>query len=181
MRAAYPANLLLLYYHYIILQNTKCEKIITLLNLKLSHYTPRGCLGGRYSSYSFSTSALDGGGRSASRPGPHFSPGEKTPGTHCTGGWVGPRAGLDTEARGKILSPLPGIDPRSPGRPARSQTLYWLRYAAHLTLLLQFPSQNFDLSIQSLTRNRRTNVRVPEIYSATRPTRELQNWIKSTF
>jgi hypothetical protein len=24
----------------------------------------------------------------------------------------------------KILSPLPGIEPRSPGRPARSQTLY---------------------------------------------------------
>jgi hypothetical protein len=30
-------------------------------------------------------------------------PGERTPGTHCTGGWVGPRAGLDTEAREKIL------------------------------------------------------------------------------
>jgi hypothetical protein len=29
-----------------------------------------------------------------------FTPGERT---HCTGGWVGPRAGLDTEARGKIL------------------------------------------------------------------------------
>jgi hypothetical protein len=26
----------------------------------------------------------------------------KDPGTHCTGGWVGPRAGLDTEARGEI-------------------------------------------------------------------------------
>jgi hypothetical protein len=26
-------------------------------------------------------------------------PGERTPGTHCTGGWVGPRAGLDAEAR----------------------------------------------------------------------------------
>jgi hypothetical protein len=35
---------------------------------------------------------------------------------------VDPRTGLDTEARGKILSPLPGIEPRSPGRPARSQT-----------------------------------------------------------
>jgi hypothetical protein len=46
---------------------------------------------------------------------------EKDPGTHCTGGWVGPRAVLDTEVRGKILSPLPGIERRSPGRPARSQ------------------------------------------------------------
>jgi hypothetical protein len=27
---------------------------------------------------------------------------EWTPGTHCTGGWAGPRAGQDTEARGKI-------------------------------------------------------------------------------
>jgi hypothetical protein len=36
-------------------------------------------------------------------PRPRFSPGERNPGTHCTGGWVGPRAGLDTEATGKIL------------------------------------------------------------------------------
>jgi hypothetical protein len=57
-----------------------------------------------------------------------FTPRERTPGTHCTGGWVGPRAGPDTEARGKIRSPLPGIEPRSPGRPACSQTLYWLSY-----------------------------------------------------
>jgi hypothetical protein len=41
-------------------------------------------------------------------PRPRFSPGERTPGTHCTGGWVGPRAGLDTEARGKILCPCRG-------------------------------------------------------------------------
>jgi hypothetical protein len=44
---------------------------------------------------------------------------------------VGPRAGLNTEDRGKILSPLPRIEPRSPGRPARSQTLYCLSYPAH--------------------------------------------------
>jgi hypothetical protein len=30
-----------------------------------------------------------------------FYPQERIPGTHCTGGWVGPRAGLDTEAREK--------------------------------------------------------------------------------
>jgi hypothetical protein len=35
---------------------------------------------------------------------------------------MGPRASLDTEVRRKILSPLPGIEPRSPGRPVRSQT-----------------------------------------------------------
>jgi hypothetical protein len=69
----------------------------------------------RYSSYSFSTSALDGGEWSASRLGRAFTPGERTPGAHCTGGWVGLRAGLDTEAKGKILSLPPGIEPWSPG------------------------------------------------------------------
>jgi hypothetical protein len=37
-------------------------------------------------------------------------PWERTPGTHRTGGWVGPRASLDMEVRGKILLPLPGIN-----------------------------------------------------------------------
>ena len=34
---------------------------------------------------------------------------QERPGTHCTGGWVGPRAGLDVR---KISSP-PGFDPRT--------------------------------------------------------------------
>jgi hypothetical protein len=74
-----------------------------------------------YSSYSFTILALDGGQRHAPVT---LQPWGKHPFTHCTGGWVGPRAGLDTEARGKILSPLPRSEPRSPGSPARSQTLY---------------------------------------------------------
>jgi hypothetical protein len=53
--------------------------------LKLSHYTPWRRLGEkRYSSYSFSTPALDGGEWSTSRPGRALAPGERTPGTHCT-------------------------------------------------------------------------------------------------
>jgi hypothetical protein len=35
-------------------------------------------------------------------PRPRFSAWERTPGTHCTGGWVDLRVGLDTEVRGKI-------------------------------------------------------------------------------
>jgi hypothetical protein len=66
-----------------------------------------------------------------SSPPKLFEPRVRTHGTHWTGGWVGPRAGLDTGVRGKILSPLPGIEPLSPGSPARSQTLYWLSYPAH--------------------------------------------------
>jgi hypothetical protein len=41
-------------------------------------------------------------------------PREGTPGTHYTGGWVGPRAGLDTEARGKILYPRRESNPDRP-------------------------------------------------------------------
>ena len=44
--------------------------------------------------YSFMTAALEEGEWSASRPQPPFTPRER-PGTHCTGSWVGPRAGLD--------------------------------------------------------------------------------------
>jgi hypothetical protein len=65
-------------------------------------------------------------------PQPHFSPRERTPDTRCTGGWVGPRAGLDVEVRGKILLSLPAIKLRSLGSPARSQTLYRLSYPAHI-------------------------------------------------
>jgi hypothetical protein len=50
----------------------------------------------------------------ASRPGRAFTPGERTPGTHWTGGWVSPRAGLDTEAIGKILCPCRGSNPDRP-------------------------------------------------------------------
>jgi hypothetical protein len=85
----------------------------------------------RYSSYSLSTSALDKGKWSASRSG-RFIPEERIPSTDCTGGWVGPRAGLDTEAIWKILSSLPRIEPQSPGRSARSQALYWHSYPAHV-------------------------------------------------
>jgi len=48
------------------------------------------------------------GGWSTPRPG-RFTPQER-PGTHCIGGWVGPRAGLD--GCGKACHP-PGFDPRT--------------------------------------------------------------------
>jgi hypothetical protein len=61
-----------------------------------------------YSSTLPSTSALDEGGWSTSRPG-RLTPGER-PGTHCIGGWVGPRADMDEER--KILT-SPGFDPQT--------------------------------------------------------------------
>jgi hypothetical protein len=49
------------------------------------------------------TSALDGGGWSASRPG-RFTPRERAPDTHWIGGWVGPRDVLDAVVKRKIPS-----------------------------------------------------------------------------
>jgi hypothetical protein len=57
----------------------------------------------------FMTSALVGGEWSASRPG-RFTPGERAPVTHCIGGWVGPRTGLDDMEKRKF-STLPGLEP----------------------------------------------------------------------
>jgi hypothetical protein len=61
----------------------------------------------------FLTSALDGGEWSASPPG-HFNPRERAPGTHWIGGWVGPRAVLDTVVKKKIPSPRRESNPRTP-------------------------------------------------------------------
>jgi hypothetical protein len=68
----------------------------------------------RYSSYSFLTTSLRWGEWSASSFGAALCPGEGTPDTHCTGGWVGLRAGLDTEVRGQILCPCRGSNPDRP-------------------------------------------------------------------
>jgi hypothetical protein len=65
---------------------------------------------------SFLTLALEGGVWSASCPG-RLYPRER-PGTHCTGGWVGPGAGLDKCEKSRLT----GI--RSPDLPARSESLY---------------------------------------------------------
>jgi hypothetical protein len=51
--------------------------------------------------------------------------------THCTGGWLGPSAGVDR--CGKSLPP-PGFDP--PNRSARSQALYRLSYREHFIFVV---------------------------------------------
>jgi hypothetical protein len=67
----------------------------------------------RYSSYSVLTSALDGGEWSASRLGRALLR-ERIPCIHCARGWVGLRAGLDTEVTVKILCPCRGSNPNRP-------------------------------------------------------------------
>jgi hypothetical protein len=74
----------------------------------------------RYSSTLSLTSAQDGVG------GQHHAPAAlplgKRPGTHCIGGRVDPRAGLDGCGKSRPT----GI--RSPDRPGRSESLYRLSY-----------------------------------------------------
>jgi hypothetical protein len=48
-------------------------------------------------------------------------------GTHRIGGWVDPRGGLD-DVEKRIFLTLQGLELQPLGRPARSQSLYWLRY-----------------------------------------------------
>jgi hypothetical protein len=70
------------------------------------------------------TTALEGGEWSAARPGRTRV---KDPGTHCTGGWVGPRTGLDRCGKSR---PPPGFDPWTVQPVA--QSLYRLSYPAHI-------------------------------------------------
>ena len=49
------------------------------------------------------------------------------PGTHCTGGWVGPRAGLDNCGKSR---PPPGFDPRTVQSVASRYTDYATRPTA---------------------------------------------------
>jgi hypothetical protein len=127
-----------------------------------------------YSSYSFMTSELDGGEWSTSRPGRTLPHTERTPGTHWTGGWVGPRAGLDTEDRGKARLPLPGIKPRSPGRPVRSQTLYWLSYSCYQQIITHFyffiesAKQKTNLSCCTSCQTSRPNSLLRQTHNTTR-------------
>jgi hypothetical protein len=90
-----------------------------------SHQGPRG--GVEVSLYSFSTSAVGEGGCSAPRPG-RFTPGKDPVPIVQEAGW----------APGPVWTCANNLAPtgiRSPDRPACSQSLYLLSYAAHKALL----------------------------------------------
>jgi hypothetical protein len=75
-------------------------------------------------------------------PQPRSTPGERTTGTDWIGGWVGPRAGLDTEARVKILCLCRGSNH---GHPVCSQTLYWLAEMTNAKLIWYKTEKRFVL------------------------------------
>jgi hypothetical protein len=59
----------------------------------------------------------------------------KAPGIHWIGGWVDIRVGLDDVEKRKFLT-VPGLELRSLGRPARSQSLYRLRYSVTIIIII---------------------------------------------
>jgi hypothetical protein len=114
--------------------------VLRIKGVKLSRYHHAGAKGERsYSSYSVLTSELDGvsGQRHALAA---LYPRERCPGTHWIGSWVGLRAGLGTEARGKLLCLCRGSNL---GRSVCSQTLYWPSYPGSC---LRDNSFNFGMS-----------------------------------
>jgi hypothetical protein len=77
-----------------------------------------------YSSCSFTTSALDRGEWPASRPGRALPQGKGPPVPIVQeAGWA-PEPVWTQRLEEKSSLPLPSIEPRSPGRAARSQRLY---------------------------------------------------------
>jgi hypothetical protein len=92
---------------------------------KRSHYTPWRRLGGKEVQLLFILELGSKWGEwSASRPGRALPPGKGPPVPIAQeAGWAS-RADLDTESRGKIVLPMPGIEPQSPGHPVSIQTLY---------------------------------------------------------
>jgi hypothetical protein len=87
------------------------------------------------------TSALDGGG-GGQRHALSVLPLGKRPATHCTGDWVGPRAGLDGCGKYRLHTEIP-----SPDLPVRSESLNRLSYPGlviqyrHLNVLLTYSIQ----------------------------------------
>jgi hypothetical protein len=67
-----------------------------------------------------------------------FTPGKSCPGTRSTGGWVGPRIGVDDVEMKKFFT-LPGLERRSLRRPVRIQSLYRLGIKAEILCQSKVP------------------------------------------
>jgi hypothetical protein len=82
------------------------------------------------------TSALTGDEWSASSPG-RFTHGKRVPSTHCIGGWLDPRAGLNVVEKLKFLPPL-GPELQPVGCIACSQSLYRLQFMYKIAEVMAF-------------------------------------------
>jgi hypothetical protein len=83
----------------------------------MKHYTMTAYWGVEVYIHAELTSALVGGGWSASRRG------RFTPSTHWVGGWMDPRIGVDNMEE-TTISPLPGLKLRPLSHPVHNHSLY---------------------------------------------------------
>jgi hypothetical protein len=103
------------------------------------------------------------------------------PGTHCTGGWVGPRAGLD-----RCEKSHPHRD-STPDRPARSQSLYRLNYRVHSPFSISITHSecvSVALGIQHAKRMRRiifSSVAGPAVQYFHTPSHKRPNFRKENY
>jgi hypothetical protein len=75
-------------------------------------------------------------------------PPEKTLGTHCTGGWVDLRAGLDTEARGKSFA---SAGDRTPVvQPVVRHYTDWATPALHSVQVLHVTEMTLSLKMETV-------------------------------
>jgi hypothetical protein len=97
-----------------------CSEVTVKLSLGLTEWAPRddGVWGSRGIASSFLTPGVDGSEWSASRFCWHI-PRQIARCTLCVGGWVGAWIGLDVIEKRKNILPIPGIESRLLGRPAR--------------------------------------------------------------
>jgi hypothetical protein len=105
--------------------------------VKQSHNTPMDAQGERgIAPTQFFTSDLDGGEWSAALSGRTLAAGKGPPVPIVQeAGWaLEPVWTQRIEENRKNPLPLPGIEPRSLGRPGCSQTLYWLSYSVPIIL-----------------------------------------------
>jgi hypothetical protein len=146
----------------------------------------------RYSSYSFLTSALDGGEWSASCTGRALPRGKDPPVPIVEeAGWA--LEPVWTQRLQEKSFPLSRIEPRSPGGPVRSQTLYWLSYPGssvhyysnkrfrkeiiyphYLTILYQFHCLNLEVGVVLLrakvwVKPRKATTNIPQFYNPLKP------------
>jgi hypothetical protein len=94
-------------------------------------------------------------------PRPRFSPGKGLPRYPLYRRLGGPQSQSGHRGQRKNPLPLPGIEPWSLGRPARSQTLYWLSYPALKPML---PTWNFPIHSEITSPNLNTILMATCIY-----------------
>jgi hypothetical protein len=116
----------------------------------------------------FLTLALDGGKWSASSLS-HFTPRERDPDIQWIGGWLGPRAGLDTMVKRKIPSPCQDSNP--PDHQARSPALH--HWAIPLPLKTRVPQINCFLQ--------KTSIFCPQSYTCINYLLNVKSWLLSLY